>query len=236
VGGQRSVSVAASDTVTVVFPATMASAVRLHVLRSYLHASGLFYTGIAEITARQANPTPSATRLTFTAPGDDPGNGKATSYDLRYALATMVGDADFAAGTKVATGAPFAAGITESVDVSGLAGEQTYSFAIKATDEAGNVSLLSNIAKVMTGVIPPGTITDLRALSTTDGTVTLAWTAPGGDGNLGTADHYELRWSTKPLDNGNFVAGTAVNGLFAPGPAGSFEQTVATGLPVNQMI
>jgi hypothetical protein len=42
--------------------------------------------------------------------------------------------------------------------------------------------------------------------------ITLDWTAPGDDGNVGTATSYEMRWSTTRPDT---------TGLAAAGPAGT---------------
>ena len=50
VGGLRNAMAAAGDRVTIAFPATLASEVRLHVLRSAQHQSGTFYASIAELT------------------------------------------------------------------------------------------------------------------------------------------------------------------------------------------
>ena len=61
-------------------------------------------------------------------------------------------------------------------------------------------------------------------------TVTLAWTAPGDDGNVGTAAAYEMRMSGSPIDEGNWTAATVVSGLPAPLPAGAIQRVVVRGL------
>jgi hypothetical protein len=45
--------------------------------------------------------------------------------------------------------------------------------------------------------VPPMAVTDLRAASVTDSSVTLVWTAPGDDGDQGTAAQYDIRYSTE---------------------------------------
>lgn len=61
-------------------------------------------------------------------------------------------------------------------------------------------------------------------------TVTLRWTAPGDDGNLGQATAYDLRYSTSSITNGNFSSATAVSGVSAPKVAGGVETKVVSGL------
>lgn len=233
VGGLRNAAAAAGERVTIAFPATLASEVRLHVLRSAQHQSGTFYASVAELTIHEASSAPDRLTLTFTAPGDDPGEGRATRYDVRRATAPLT-EASFAGGTAVATGAPLPAGTPESVTVSGLGGETTYYFALHAIDEAGNVSPLSNVASATTLLIPPSTITDLTVVDAPvpphPGMVTLAWTAPGSDGKAGQAARYDLRLSTTPLTAGGFAAATAVPGLPVPAPAGTPETFAVEGL------
>ncbi|MEY4723491.1 MAG: hypothetical protein RLZZ324_1004 [Candidatus Parcubacteria bacterium] len=95
----------------------------------------------------------SATSMTatWTAKGDDGTTGTATSYDLRRSTTPIVTDADFNAATQV-TGepVPMTSGTSQSVSVTGLTASTTYYFALKVSDEAGNVSALSNVASLVT--------------------------------------------------------------------------------------
>lgn len=61
-------------------------------------------------------------------------------------------------------------------------------------------------------------------------TVTLEWTAPGDDGQIGTASLYELRVSGSPIDEGNWSAATVVSDPPAPLPAGTRQRMVVRGL------
>ena len=214
VGGQRNAAVGPTDKVRVAFPPTLAAAVRLRVVRAYVHPSGLAYASIAEMSIQEASSASDTLRVTFTAPGDDPGVGRAQSYDLRRATAPLTA-ANFAAATAIPTTAPLSAGAPESIDVAGLAGQTTYYFGIKAPDEAGHVSPLSNIASAATLIVPPSTITDLIApgrgsRAHVARTSTLAWTAPGADGKTGQASSYDLRQSAAPLTAGGFDAATPI--------------------------
>jgi hypothetical protein len=57
--------------------------------------------------------------------------------------------------------------------------------------------------------------------------VTLEWTAPGDDGNVGTATAYELYVSTSPFSGPN---GTLVPGMPTPAVAGTRQSKLVTGL------
>jgi hypothetical protein len=61
-------------------------------------------------------------------------------------------------------------------------------------------------------------------------TVTLAWTAPGDDGNVGTAATYEMRMSLAPIDEPAWGGATVVTGAPAPLPAGAHQSMVVRGL------
>ncbi|MCU0254229.1 MAG: S8 family serine peptidase, partial [Acidobacteria bacterium] len=76
---------------------------------------------------------------------------------------------------------------------------------------------------------PPSPVTDLAVESTTSGSVSLVWTAPGDDGDQGTSRVYDLRHSTAPIDGENFAAATPATAP-APQPAGSTERTEVGGL------
>ena len=96
----------------------------------------------------------SSVTLNWTAPGDDSLAGRASQYDLRYSTATITA-ANFGSATRL-TGmaAPAVAGSAETATVSGLAAAITYHFAIRAADESGNWSVLSNMVTKTTGAVP----------------------------------------------------------------------------------
>ncbi len=106
--------------------------------------------------------TDSTVTLQWTAVGDDSLTGTATSYDLRFATAAITAT-NFATASQV-TGepAPAVAGTVQSYTVRGLSRQVTYWFAIKAIDDAGNVSAISNVPSVTTpDTVPPAAITNL---------------------------------------------------------------------------
>jgi len=87
---------------------------------------------------------PSTLRLTFRAPGEDGKMGTASSYDLRT-LNFPLNLQNWEQAAKVALPAPKAGGTTETLDLSGFPAGQTYYFALRALDNAGQPGLISNV-------------------------------------------------------------------------------------------
>ncbi len=84
--------------------------------------------------------------LEWTAPGDDGRFGRAQAYVLRHSTEPIT-DANFDQATAVpGLRKPRPSGTRESMTVSGLAPDRPYYFALKAVDDAGNWSVLSNVA------------------------------------------------------------------------------------------
>jgi|GEM_PF-1721267 len=81
--------------------------------------------------------------------------------------------------------------------------------------------------------IPPATVTDLTATLGCAGTVVLSWTAPGDDGNVGTATAYTVRYSNDPIATAyGWIMATDVEGEPTPQPAGTRQgMTVARLTP-----
>ena len=80
---------------------------------------------------------------------------------------------------------------------------------------------------------PPDAIIDLHVLagSETFNSVTLRWTAPGDDGNGGTAFRYDVRFSEEPiLFMEDFYAAQQAVGEPTPASAGNTQQFTVTGL------
>jgi len=78
--------------------------------------------------------------------------------------------------------------------------------------------------------VAPATITDLVVLESTTDYAVLAWTAPGDDGNTGTAPEYDVRHYTRPLTDSNWVSATHVISSPVPSVAGTTEVMTVTGL------
>lgn len=88
--------------------------------------------------------------LAWTAPGGNGTSGIATAYDLRWSL-TPITAASFATATPVTPQpVPLPAGQTQGYIRLSLTPGTTYYFAIKAVDQAGNWSAMSNVLAAST--------------------------------------------------------------------------------------
>ena len=80
----------------------------------------------------------------------------------------------------------------------------------------------------------PGTVNNLAAGTPTSTSLTLSWTAPGDDGNTGTATTYDVRCRTGgAVDTTNWAAATQATGEPTPHAAGTGETFVVNGLTAN---
>ena len=77
---------------------------------------------------------------------------------------------------------------------------------------------------------PPAAVTNLAVTSPSYTSLTLTWTAPGNDGDVGTAAQYDIRYSTSTITNANWVSATQCSSEPTPKPAGSSETFTVTGL------
>lgn len=120
--------------------------------------------------------TDTSATLAWTAVGDDSLTGTATSYDVRYSTAPIT-IANFASATAVTgVSAPSVAGTAQSVVVRGLSRQGTYYFALRTTDDSGNVSALSNVPSASTtDTLAPAAIRTLAA-----GFVWMSWQHSAG--------------------------------------------------------
>ncbi|MCY1020638.1 lamin tail domain-containing protein [Pyxidicoccus sp. MSG2] len=101
-------------------------------------------------------------------------------------------------------------------------------------DQEGTFSLVMDTADmgitgtdtevVITDDQAPATATSFSATLDEDRVAHLSWGATGDDGTDGVAHHYELRYSTNPIDAGNFGSATQLP-TNAPQPNGSTEGT-----------
>jgi len=80
---------------------------------------------------------------------------------------------------------------------------------------------------------PPNPITDLAVIATSGTSVTLRWTMTGDNGNTGQASSLETRYSTAPINEGNFNFATGVFPPSTPGAPGAVQSRVVNGLPSN---
>ncbi|HHI02511.1 MAG: hypothetical protein DRP51_06715 [Candidatus Zixiibacteriota bacterium] len=78
---------------------------------------------------------------------------------------------------------------------------------------------------------------DIKAIQTeiTPTSVTLTWTAPGNDGNTGTAWRYDIRYDTVLITEENWAAANQAAGEPNPQPADSTEEFTVEDLASNTL-
>ncbi|MGE6760616.1 lamin tail domain-containing protein [Corallococcus interemptor] len=106
--------------------------------------------------------------------------------------------------------------------------EGTYRFEADADTVAGATSgdlLISD-------AVAPAVARSFSATAVSSTSLRVDWTAPGDDGELGTATRYELRYATSAISEATFDAATLVMGLPAPQAPGMAESFTVSGLEV----
>ncbi len=126
---------------------------------------------------------------------------------------------------------------SHSVTLSGLSSGTLYHYRVASRDAAGNLAQSSDFTFTTTApltpdIIAPSVVSDLTPQNITQTSVDLVtWTAPGDDGNTGTAAGYDLRYSsTITISSANFSTGSSATGLPTPLPAGSRQSYSLVGL------
>ncbi|MFD2612283.1 chondroitinase-B domain-containing protein [Paenibacillus gansuensis] len=76
----------------------------------------------------------------------------------------------------------------------------------------------------------PSAITNLAAGNPTSSSVQLSWTAPGDDGNTGTASSYDVRYSLAPITDSNFSSASQAANEPAPLVSGTNQTFTVSGL------
>ncbi|MFH2048878.1 MAG: fibronectin type III domain-containing protein [bacterium] len=211
-------------------------------LSSYCKVSIVFVLFISAIFILTASPSyaglaaasnsSNSVTLTWTAPGDDNNVGTASQYDIRYST-SVINDANWGSVSQVSNEPnPQIAGTAEFFVVENLNPGTTYYFAIRAADEVPNWSVISNIASATTDPEQeaPSDIADLHITNINSTSASLAWTAPGDDGSVGTATEYDIRMSTSPISALNWNFATQLTGEPNPSIAGSSESFVVSNL------
>ncbi len=173
--------------------------------------------------------------LTWTAPDDIPSQPCA-SYDIRYST-SPIDAGNFNSATQVANPPlPDIPGTVQTFSVTGLNASTTYYFAIKAIDVTAKVSAISNVVSATTDPMDttaPADVTTLAVADTFPNHVTLSWTAVGDNGTSGTANTYDIRYSTSAINASNFASATQVPGEPTPAAAGAAESMNVFGLSAS---
>jgi len=186
-----------------------------------------------------------STTLVWTATGDDGFSGAAALYDARVSRSPLSEDAWDSAESLDGEPEPSVSGRTDTLDVAGLQPGTTYYFALRAIDEEGNASAWSNVLGLATleetgppdppppdvDSLPPAPVLDLTLLEVHPGTLTLAWTAPGDDGDEGRAASYDVRFASTEEEIRRWEDANEAGGEPSPAMAGSAETMRIAGLP-----
>jgi len=93
------------------------------------------------------------------------------------------------------------------------------------------ILLSTNVPLGYVDITAPSSIIDLATSKPTQDSITLTWTAPGDDGNTGTAAGYIVKYSTTgPIAAENWDSATTYSQSWTPLPAGSTETHVVSDL------
>lgn len=115
-------------------------------------------TTVSNLTAAPGS-THGTYRLQWTAPGDDGMTGKASQYVIKYSAQPITAGNWNSAVTYPNPPVPLVAGQTQSLTISGLTAGGTYYAAIRAFDDAGNQSGVSNSPSgFAAGIRVPGVV------------------------------------------------------------------------------
>jgi hypothetical protein len=98
---------------------------------------------------------PGSVDLSWTATGDDGNSGTADHYEIKYFSQNITSSNWAQATTYSQSWSPKSAGSAESYAVTGLTPGQTYYFALRAVDEAGNKGDISNSTSAKAGAEQP---------------------------------------------------------------------------------
>jgi len=108
---------------------------------------------IIDLSAVAGN-TRGTINLSWTAPGDDESIGTTTQYIVRYATSSAITTDNWASSTDITSEpTPSIASSTEGLIIGDLTPSETYYWAIKSEDDAGNISGLSNCASTSPSAI-----------------------------------------------------------------------------------
>ncbi len=182
------------------------------------------------------NSTSNSIILQWHAPGADGYTGTVVRYDLRRST-SPIDSANFTLADSL-TGLPDpeTAGALQSLTVTGLNYGTTYYFALKAVDDEGLWSPMSNVAQATTEPLDetaPGTITDLAVAEAGKRYVVLTWTAPADDGQAGRpVQGYFVHYSTTLITEQNFSAADSTTPPVPVAP-GTTQTDTITGLDPN---
>lgn len=141
-----------------------------------------------------------------------------TSYDLPFSTSSSGG------GERASTSYQ----LTDTVGQTAINACQSDNFLLRS-------GFLGPGSLIVLDATPPSAVTDLAVSVISANSVVLEWTAPGDDGDAGTANQYDIRYSTSPITEGNWNSATPVVSPPAPSPAGTTEYCRVAGLSATHL-
>ena len=168
-------------------------------------------------------------QLNWTAVGDDGFQGTAQSYIIKIST-VEISNLNWELLPEFSQNMiPQAPGTLESIVITELEPSTNYYAAVKAIDDAQNLSTLSNVVNETTANLPdytpPAAIDDLDA-EPDQSDIILTWTATGDDGYEGTAYEYEIRYAEIPITEENWDEAELLPNPPVPLPPGSIQNYI----------
>ena len=121
--------------------------------------------------------------------------------------------------------------VDRQFETNAISSPTTFTITTSGTKVPRTEYILLEVVQPPLDLYPPAAITNLASGAAQATKVPLTWTAPGNDGNVGTALSYDVRYSTSVItDDATFAAATPATGVPSPKPAGSTETFTLTGL------
>jgi chitodextrinase len=125
---------------------------------------------------------------------------------------------------------------SHSQSLGSLSANTTYHYRVRSKDAANNEAVSTDntfTTTVSTDTTAPSAITNLSTNEVRRTSVDLWWTAPGDDGNAGTATSYDVRYSTSPITAANFSSATQASNEPTPSANGITQTYTLSGLTAN---
>jgi hypothetical protein len=162
--------------------------------------------------------------LQWTAPGDDGTTGRVDHYEVRMST-TPITDANWSSAVVIdGAPSPLASGQHQSLVVRGLSRDTTYFFAVKAVDDASNVSPLSNVVgwDWVYDTAPPAAPTGLAAMRDEGTHARVRW-SPNAEPDLNGYTVYRRTNENDPFEALNSTPITGTEYVDTTIPAGTTQ-------------
>lgn len=172
--------------------------------------------------------------LSWKATGDDGTVGTATTYDIRYSNVPL-NESIWLRATQIDNEpAPLPAGTEQRFQVKKPWHDREIFWGIKAIDESLNISDLSEVAVWSPrDEISPSRIVDLRVTGISGKNITLTWSAPGNNLNVGKAQRYDIRYTEFPISEVEWASATPVADPPSPEKAGATQTYTLQNIPIG---